>query len=96
MKASIFLATTLGMVIAGTTLQGQATSPRIAEFGTAPEITLIAQAKISRAKPKVEPVKRERSRFTGSTLGLARLILACAIRVISGAVPNSAIRGEVA
>jgi len=66
MKASIFLATTLGMVIAGTALQGQATPTRIAEFGPAPEITLIAQAGISRAKPKVEPVKRKRSRSRSS------------------------------
>jgi hypothetical protein len=66
MKASIFLATTLGMVIAGTALQGEAAPARIAEFGTAPEITLIAQAKISRAKPKVEPVKRKRSRSRSS------------------------------
>jgi hypothetical protein len=64
MKASIFLATTLGMVITGTALQ--AAPARIAEFGTAPEITLIAQAKISRAKPKVEPVKRKRSRSRSS------------------------------
>jgi hypothetical protein len=66
MKASIFLATALAMVIVGTALQAQAAPARIAEFGAAPEITVIAQAKISRAKPKVEPVKRKRSRSRSS------------------------------
>ena len=44
MKASILLATALGMVIAGTALQAQAAPARTAEFGAAPEITLVAQA----------------------------------------------------
>ena len=66
MKASILLATALGMVIAGTALQAQAAPVRIAEFGASPEITLIAQAKISRAKPKAEPGKRKRSRSRSS------------------------------
>jgi hypothetical protein len=66
LKASILLATALGMVIAGTALQAQAAPARTAEFGAAPEITLVAQAKISRAKPKVEPVKRKRSRYRSS------------------------------
>ena len=66
MKAHSFLATALGIAIAGAALQAQAAPARIAEFGTAPEITLIAQAKISRAKPKVEPVKRKRSRSRSS------------------------------
>ena len=36
MKASILLATALGMVIAGTALQAQAAPAAIAEFGAAP------------------------------------------------------------
>src|SRR5215217_7693728 len=38
----------------------------------------------------------ERLRFMASTLGFARLTLACATRVISGAAPNSAIRAGAA
>ena len=66
MKATIFLATALGIAIAGAALQAQAAPARIAEFGAAPEITLVAQAKISRAKPKVEAIKRKRSRSRSS------------------------------
>ena len=43
MKASILLATALGMVIAGTALQAKAAPARTAEFGAAPEITLVAR-----------------------------------------------------
>jgi hypothetical protein len=50
MKATIFLATALGIAIAGAALQAQAAPARIAEFGAAPEITLVAQAKISPRK----------------------------------------------
>ena len=76
MKATIFLATALGIAIAGAALQAQAAPARIAEFGTAPEITLIAQAKINRAKPKVEPVKRKRPRSRSSRCfgGICRLV----------------------
>src|SRR3954454_17939504 len=67
MKARIFLATALGIVIAGAALQAHAAPARIAEFGAAPEINLVAQAKISRAKPKVEPITPicSRSRYSG-------------------------------
>ena len=62
MKATIFLATALGIAIAGAALQAQAAPARIAEFGAAP----VAQAKISRAKPKVEAIKRKRSQSRSS------------------------------
>jgi len=51
MKATIFLATALGIAIAGAALQAHAAPARIAEFGAAPEITLIAQAPNPRLKP---------------------------------------------
>ena len=66
MKATIFLATALGIAIAGAALQAQAAPARIAEFGAAPEISPVAQAKISRGKPKVEAIKRKRSRSRSS------------------------------
>jgi hypothetical protein len=48
MKASIFLATALGMVIAGTALQAQAAPARIAEFGATPEIRVEGAASCRR------------------------------------------------
>ena len=48
MKASIFLATGLGMVIAGTALQAQAAPARIAEFGATPEIRVEGAASCRR------------------------------------------------
>ena len=48
MKAHIFLATALGIAIAGAALQAQAAPARIAEFGTAPE-------KSAAPNPKLNP-----------------------------------------
>jgi Skp family chaperone for outer membrane proteins len=74
MKATIFLATALGIAIAGAALQAQAAPARIAEFGAAPEITLVAQARSSRAKPKVEAIKRKRSRSPRCFGGICPLV----------------------